>query len=694
MKRNYKKIILLLLLAGIITGWKIYRRFENRQSERLTIEAMLYMLNNYHYLPRIIDDSLSRQFFDEIIKRFDPSKRYFLASDIVYLSRYRDSLDNQITEARFDFFDAAYGILIKRQKEAAEIYRELIAQPIDLNEPDTLNTDYDTTPFPTDKQALRKRWKAFIKYSILTDIASQMDVDRDSSKTHTDEEYRQKGTENTKKNFDNFFENLNELERADYLAIYFNTFAELYDPHTNYFKPSDRDRFNVDMAGSFEGIGARLQKEGPYTKIVELIPGGPAWRDGKLEVGDIILKVRQQNEEQPIDAVGMRLDKLVRLIKGPKGTTVYLTVKKLNGNIVEIPIVRDKVILKETFAKSLLIKNKGRTFGYILLPKFYHDFEHENARNSASDMKKELKKLLRAGAEGVIIDLRNNGGGSLADVIKIGGYFIPSGPIVQVRNHNGQVRVLRDRDHGTVIWNKPVVVLVNELSASASEILAAALQDYKRAVIIGGKQTYGKGTVQRFIDLNQLLHLSKNNIGSLKWTIQKFYRINGNSTQRNGVKPDISLPDRFYYLDNLLEKGQKTAMPFDMISPTDYHIWNGYTNFEQTVDNIRKTVDTMKIFRYMDTLALWFKQNNRQKIYPLQKNVFLNYLKQNQAKAKRLDSLIQYDNHLHFESLAEDTVAKTRDTVFQTERKRWIENLQKDPYVEQAVNALQTLQTQ
>ncbi len=693
MKRNYKIILPLIVLAGFLVGWNAYKKQNSRNAERQTLEAMLYMLNNYHYSPRVIDDSLSHQFFDEVVKRFDPSKRYFLASDIAYLSRYRDSLDDQILMGRFDFFDAAYNILVKRQKEAAEIYREIIASPIDLNEPDTLNTDYDSTPFPADKKAMRKRWKEFIKYSILTDIASQMDVDRDSAKTHTEEEYRQKGTENTKKNFDNFFENLNELERNDYLAVYFNAFAELYDPHTNYFKPSDRDRFNVDMAGSFEGIGARLQKEGPYTKIVELIPGGPAWRDGKLEVGDIILKVRQQDEDQPVDAVGMRLDKLVQLIKGPKGTTVYLTVKKLNGSIVEIPIVRDKVILKETFAKSLLVHDKGKTFGYILLPKFYHDFEHKNARSSASDMKKELKKLLRAGAEGVIIDLRSNGGGSLADVVKIGGYFIKSGPIVQVRNHSGQVRVLRDNDGGSIIWDKPVVVLVNELSASASEILAAALQDYKRAIIIGGKQTYGKGTVQRFIDLNQLLHLANEDLGSLKWTIQKFYRINGNSTQRKGVQSDISLPDRFYYLDNMLEKGQKTALPFDMINPASYQTWDKYANFDETVAAVKQSADTMKIFKYMDTLALWFKQNSQQKVYPLQKSVFLDYLKKNQEKAKRLDSLTKYDNHLHFASLPADLAVKAKDTVFQTERKRWIENLQKDPYVEQAVRALHMLKT-
>ncbi len=692
MKKNYPYLLAILLIAFGLFGWRHYKNAQNQSEKRVTLATMLYILKNYHYSPKPINDEFSRQLFEAFIKKIDPSKRYFLQSDIDFLKNYRDSLDDQIKELRFDFFDASYRLLRKRQKQAENIYKQIIRENLDLTENDTLNLDYDKTPFPRDKKALTKRWKAFVKYGILTEIASQMEARKDSAVKWTAAQYRKKGIETTKKTYDNFFENLDDLEENDYLSIYFNTIAEMFDPHTNYFKPEDRERFDMDMAGSFEGIGARLQKQGPYTKIVELIPGGPAWRSGKIEVGDIILKVRQENQKEPVDAVGMRIDKLVKLIKGPKGTTVYLTLKKLNGKIVEIALVRDKVILQETFAKSLLIKDKGKTYGYILLPKFYHNFNDSNDRNSAKDIKRELEKLEKAGAQGVIIDLRNDGGGSLWDVIKIAGYFIKSGPVVQVRNSSGDVRVLYDRDNHKIVWKKPVIVLVNELSASASEILAAALQDYKRAIIIGGPQTYGKGTVQKFIDLDQVAREKNGKLGSLKWTTQKFYRINGNATQRKGVRADVIIPDRYTYLD-IKEKDQPTALPFDSISASDYKVWKGYVNREEVVRQLQRQVDTMRIFKNINLLAQKFAQNSKQKVFPLNKNVFLKKLIQSQEEIERLDSLTKYDNHLHLENIPADTIGKSRDTVFTETRKRWIKNLKKDPYLEQAVHALEMLQT-
>jgi len=691
MKRNYRFLLLLLIVAAGFFSFRWYDRYQQQElkREQTILSSMLYILDNYHYQPATLDDEFSRKLFKEYIKRLDPSKRYFLQEDIDTLRQYETDLDDQIREMRFDFFNRSFDILMKRQKEAEKIFKQLIKQPLDLSENDTIVFEYDSIDFPRSYDDKVHRWEQYLKYSVLTDMVQEKQTDAKDDKQKTQAEYQKHGVETTEKNYTNFFENLFDLNRDDYLALYLSTIAEMYDPHTMYFKPADKERFDMDMSGSFEGIGARLQKEGSYTKIVELIPGGPAWKDGKLEVGDIILKVRQEDQEEPVDVVGMRLDKIVQMIRGKKGTTVYLTVKKLNGTIVEIPIVRDKVILEETFAKSLIINDSTAKIGYIYLPKFYHNFENREDRNSAKDIKKELLKLERNDVKGVIIDLRDNGGGSLSDVIDIAGYFIDKGPVVQVRGRSGKSKTYRDYDT-SFQYDKPVVILVNEMSASASEILAAALQDYKRAIIIGGNQTYGKGTVQKFVDLSQITRTDFGDLGSLKWTTQKFYRISGGSTQKRGVKSDIELPDRYKYL-KFGEKDIENALPYDTIAPAKYDTWDGYLNYDETIETVKRQTDTMRIFRYLDSLALYYQQNSEKKSYPLQVDAFTQLMKENEERAQLLDSLTDYTNRLRFGIVPEDSINHAGDTVFFEKRKRWIDNLQKDPYIEQAVNALEML---
>ncbi len=690
MKRNYKAILTVFILAAMLFSFIKYekKKQQDLKREQTILSSILYILDNYHYQPKEINDEFSAKLFSEYIKRVDPSKRYFLKKDIDSLSKYKHDLDNQIREMRFDFFNDIFKLLMMRQKESEKIFKDIIAHPIDLNERDSIVFDTDMIDFPKDYSEKYRRWKQHIKYSILTDIHQEKKSEENKDKSKDD--LKKHGIDITNKNFKSFFENLFDLNRNDYLALYFSTIAEMYDPHTTYFKPMDKERFDMDMSGSFEGIGARLQKEGAYTKIVELIPGGPAWKDGKLEVGDIILKVRQEDEDEALDVVGMRLDKIVQKIRGKKGTTVYLTVKKLNGKIIEIPIVRDKVILEETFAKSLIIDHDKNKTGYIYLPKFYHNFNNTDDRNSATDIKKELEKLEKNNTHGVIIDLRNNGGGSLADVIDIAGYFIKKGSIVQVRNRNGRIRIHRDNDT-SFQYDKPVVVLVNELSASASEILAAALQDYKRAVIIGGNQTYGKGTVQKFIDLNEITGPNPwGKLGSLKWTTQKFYRVSGGSTQQRGVIPDINLPDRFKYL-KFGEKDLENALPYDTIEPASYKPWDKYENYNQVIRTIITQTDTMRIFNYLDTLARYFQQNSERKVYPLRASEFFNLMKENEKKAAELDSLTRYKNRLQFRLIPQDSLEHAGDTIFFSKRKRMIEKLEADPYLEQAVRAVEML---
>jgi carboxyl-terminal processing protease len=317
----------------------------------------------------------------------------------------------------------------------------------------------------------------------------------------------------------------------DWFAVFINAIVEEFDPHTYYFAPEDKDRFDVAMSGNYEGIGARLQKKMDAITITELISGGSAWRQNKLEVGDQIIKVRQEDEKEATSIVGMRLDDAVKLIKGPKGTNVILTLKKVDGSIEDLSIPRDVIELEETYAKSSTVEKAGKTFGVINLPKFYVNFDDYTNRNAASDIKKEIERLKAQGMEGLVIDLRNNGGGSLKTVVDMVGLFIEEGPVVQVRITGEPKEVLKDKDR-SITWDGPLVILVNELSASASEILAAAVQDYKRAIVIGSKQTYGKGTVQNVLDLNRLMRNNTlGDMGALKYTTQQFYRINGGSTQ-------------------------------------------------------------------------------------------------------------------------------------------------------------------
>ena len=371
--------------------------------------------------------------------------------------------------------------------------------------------------------------------------------------------------------------------------------------------PKDKKRFDISMAGKLEGIGARLQKKGDYTTVVELISGGPAWRSGELEVGDAIVKVGQA-DEPPIDIVGMRLDDAIEFIKGKKGTEVKLTIKKIDGSIVVYSIIRDIVELEETFAKSTVVKMDNRTFGVIHLPKFYIDFNEKNFRNSATDMEQEIARLKEENIEGLLIDLRNNGGGSLKTAIEIAGLFIKDGPVVQVK-YRGEKPNVRSDKNKKIQWDGPLVILVNELSASASEIFAAAMQDYNRAVIIGSKQSFGKGTVQNVLPLNNYFKYSED-LGALKMTIQKFYRINGGSTQLKGVHSDIAMPDRYTYLD-IGERDEKNPLPWDKIEPAKYVPLNIYANFHDVVNDSKKRIAANPQFKLIDKNAKWLKKGKR-----------------------------------------------------------------------------------
>ncbi|MDX1720568.1 MAG: carboxy terminal-processing peptidase, partial [Salegentibacter mishustinae] len=541
---------------------------------------------------------------------------------------------------------------------------------------------------------LKERWRKQLKFSTLITYFDK--IEEEEQKKEEDSDYEMKSKEELEKearevtlsSLEEYYDFTDDLERKDYFSVYLNSIVEAFDPHTFYFAPQDKDRFDIAMSGKLEGIGARLQKKSDNITITEVISGGPAWRSEELSEGDEILKVQQEDEDDPVSIVGMRLEDAVDLIKGPKDSKVTLTVrKKLMGNIEEITLTRDIVEIEETYAKTAMVQEEGKNFGIINLPKFYFNMEDYEERNAASDIKKDIIRLKEQNMDGLVLDLRNNGGGSLKTVVDIAGLFIEEGPIVQVKSNGQRKDVLSDEDP-SVLWDGPLVILVNELSASASEILAAAMQDYKRAIIIGSKQTYGKGTVQNVIDLNRWLRSNEfGDVGALKLTTQKFYRVNGGSTQLEGVKSDVVVPDRYSFVD-IGEKDQDNPLPWDKIDPANYRVWDGYVNFEKTITESKERMDTNQQLKLIEQHAKWIKDQSEDSFHSLNFEEYASTAERNQEMAKRFDSIKNYKTNLTFTSLPYEEELFQNDTILKEKRDRWHSSLSKDVYVEEAIHVL------
>ena len=694
MKRNYKLILIVILLAGAFLGFKQRQIAEDK--ETAILQSSRKVIDYAHYHPAVMNDEFSEQVFDEFIKHLDPSKRFFTQADIDSLNIFRDKIDDQIYGLSLDFYKKSYQIIQKRQKEAMQYIDEILNKPFDFSKNETLNLDFDNIPFSKNKEEVKKRWKDYLKSNVLSRIYTKLEEQKTKQKDSANyipksiEKLTKEAVKATKKSIKNYKELIAEIEEMDYFSMYMNAIMMQNDPHTNYFSPQTKERFDTSMAGSFDGIGARLQKEGDFVKIVEVIPGGPAWKAGELKAGDIIQKVGQENEEEPVDIMGMRLSKVIKFIKGPKGTTVFLYVKRVDGSFKTISIVRDRVELEETFAKSLIINKNNKEYGYIYLPKFYVNFKERSERRSSTDMKKELEKLKNSGVEGIVIDLRNNGGGSLVDVIDIAGYFINKGAVVQVKDKKENIEVLKDKNN-EVVYDGSVVILINELSASASEILAAALQDYNRAIIMGSK-SYGKGTVQNVIGLNRVYGNKFGDIGALKWTNKKFYRINGGSTQRKGVTPDIMMSDNYKYLE-MREENETTALAWDKIKKAKYTPYN-IKHKERIINQIQKQIDTMSIFKNIDEKAKWLAKNKKDNTIYLNIDEYKTDLLKIDKINARFDSLIKFKSDLKVYSLGVDIEGKKNDTIFKDKRKRWIKAIKKDVYIDQAIKVLALMNKQ
>lgn len=694
-----KKIFLFSFIIAVVAVLCSYRYMFPSDNDQVKVNLIIQGLTQAHYSPQTMNDDFAGRVFDLWIKRIDYSKKFLTQADVNTLGKSKSDIDNQLSSGSVAFFDKSFELLQERINDAAAYYPDILSKPFDFSTSETIETDNDKMKFEADSKALKEAWRKTLKYQTLIQFYSlkedqQKSIDRKDTAVvvKTDKELEATARDKVLKANNDYFSQLKELTREDWLAIYINCAVNGEDPHSEYFPPADKANFDIQMTGQFQGIGATLQQKDGAIKVSAIVPGSASWRQGQLKAGDIILKVAQGNAE-PVSIEGMRLDKAILLIRGPKGTEVRLTVKKQDGSTVVIPIIRDVVILEDTYAHSYIINTGGKKIGLLRLPGFYEDFSGNNGKRScAADVKTELLKLENEKVDAIIFDIRDNGGGSLSDVVTIGGYFIAKGPIVQVKDRTGKVDQLTDSDPN-IVYNGPLVVMVNENSASASEIFAAAMQDYNRAVIIGSPSTHGKGTVQQTFNLDDYVQTAGSQIGQINITTQKFYRVNGGSTQLKGVTPDVILPDPYAKIP-YGEHELDYPLPWDQINPASYSSITSTYDLKNIVSNSSSRVASNNAFQLISQ-----EENHFNDLY-VNSQISLNYndyaAKQLQQKAD--DSLynkISADTTaMSVSNLIADLKTVNADSVKISSNKETLHNYNKDVYIYEATQILNDMMEQ
>ena len=697
---NMRRKFLLLtgfVMAAVLVTNLAFPEHEDVRRQRFLSHMVYQGLKGWHYSGQKIDDSMSEKAFWNYLRFLDYNKRYFLKPDVDALKKYIHKIDDHLEDGKVGLMTDATTTLKKRMTEARAFIPKLLDQPFDFSKEESVELESEKREFCTSPEQLREYWRKILKYQTLSRYINYKEIEKDKkdkSKIQSDGELEEKARKAVLKSYKDLYNRLEQDTFNDHLSRYLNSILQVFDPHSTYFAPKAKSDFDIDMTGQLEGIGAMLRQEDGYVKVVSIVPGGPSWRQKQLDAGDAIIKVGQGDEES-VDIVGMRVDDAVKLIRGKKGSLVRLTVKKPDGRIEQIPIVRDVVVIEETYAKSALLKNdNGETYGYISLPKFYNDYIRENGRNSTTDVKIELDKLKTKGVKGVILDLRNNSGGALQDAVRMSGLFIEDGPVVQVRNRDGEIEVLKDPDK-SITYKGPLVILLNVLSASASEILAAALQDYGRAIIVGGAHSFGKGTVQVYLDLDRYSSNTKADalpMGALKLTIQKFYRINGESNQFKGVVPDVVLPDRYDYFD-IGEKFLEHPLKWDTITSASFQKWTKQDQLKQDlVAQSRRRILENEFFQQNAAYLEQIKARNDNTLQTLNYDKMVaeqKKLKEELDKLEQLDTKAKGYQVVSLEDIAARKKSKDRLTREKAEREQgWLEDLGKDLVLSEAVKVV------
>ncbi|AZI33548.1 carboxy terminal-processing peptidase [Kaistella carnis] len=659
-------------------------------------------LSYLHYSPKPINDAYSQEVYKHYFEMVDASKRYFMQSDMAEFAQHKTKLDDYLNQGDLRFYKLTIDRLYDRVDQIDKITQDILSKPIDLDEDETLVLEPKAKNYAANSAELATEWKKYIKYNILQEMETltakeEMQKEKKDSVQRfnlkdtikleilTPEAKRIKATQEVKELVTDSFRRLKKRNKMDWFTVYMNAYTEVFDPHTNYYSPKNKEDFDTQFKGKIIGIGALIQEKRGYLYLGALTIGAPAWKSKQLSEGDKILKVKSKPSEDAVNVVGMLSDEAVRLIRGEKGTKVTLTVEKKDKTIKDVTLIREEVAIEDTFARSIIVNSKdGKKYGFINLPSFNADFEDAKGRNASDDIKNELIKLKAQNVEGIVLDLRNNGGGSLTEVGDIMGLFMNAGPYVQVKDGNGKIQTLSNKTN-TPLWTGPLVIMQNELSASASEILAGAMQDYGRAVVIGSPQSFGKGTVQTFVDLNRFLN-TNDDFGSLKLTIQKFYRITGESTQRKGIQSDIQMKDFFTYSE-IGERYDDYALAWDKIPAVSYQPLN-YFSVTALQKGIEARLANNKTYQLIQESSQWKENLDKEESISLNQKKFNEVMKTRKSQIKKFKSLEKFNNGLKFVVNPDEAVREKTDEAFAKKTENWMKNLQRDLYLEEAVNVI------
>ncbi|AJW64053.1 Tail-specific protease precursor [Elizabethkingia miricola] len=694
----------LLLLSSLGTLIFCFNSPQNDDEKMQTI--MVSVSNTLSYLSynaKPINDAYSQDVYKEYFEKLDPSKKYFLQSDMDEFAKYKTKLDDYLKTGDISFFKLTNDRYLQRLADIEKMSQDIFAKPINLDEDEDIIMEPKLKKNPTNQKEMYAEWKKFIKYNILQEMQTLNEKEESQKKKKdsaiakkqkdtikyeplTLEQKKVKATGEIKDLVSSMFNRIKKRKKMDWFsASYMNSYTEVFDPHTNYFSPKDKEDFDANFSGKIIGIGAQISEKKGRLFIGPLVIGAPAWKSKQVSEGDEVLKVKSDPKKEAVNVVGMLVDEAVRLIRGAKGSEVTLTLRKKDGSVKEVKLIREEVEMEDTFAKSIVVNSpNGKKYGFIYLPSFNADFNDSKGRNASTDVKNEITKLKAQNVEGIILDLRNNGGGSLTEVVDIMGLFMNSGPVVQVRSQDGKIQVLKNKNNAPV-WTGPLVLMQNELSASASEILTGAIQDYKRGVILGAPHSFGKGTVQTFVSLNRFLN-TNDDYGDLKLTIQKFYRISGNSTQLEGVKSDVVMDDYFTY-DEIGEKYDEHALPWDQIKSSDYKPLNTI-DMAGIVKRSTERIKANKPYQLLVESAKWRQALGKEETVTLNQTKFFELMKKRKEELKKFESLTKYDNGLQFAQYQSEIERMKKDEAFSVKSKNWIKNLKRDLYLQEAMNVI------
>ena len=694
------KINTLLLFIPLTSLVFCFNSPKNDDDKMSTIMVSVKNTLSYlHYAPKPINDAYSQEVYKHYFEMVDASKRYYLQSDMDEFAKHKTKLDDYLNQGDLTFYKLTIDRLYQRVDEIDKITQDILSKPINLEEEETLILEPKLKKNATNAKELSAEWKKYIKYNILQEMESLTAKEeiqkekkdsvqkfnlKDTIKLEilTPEQKRLKATEEVKDLITDTFRRFKKRNKMDWFTVYMNAYTEVFDPHTNYYSPKNKEDFDTQFTGKVIGIGAIIQEKRGYLYLGALTIGAPAWKSKQLSEGDKILKVRSKPNEDPVNVVGMLSDEAVRLIRGEKGTKVTLTVEKKDKTIKEVTMIREEVAIEDTFARSITVNSKdGKKYGFINLPSFNADFADDKGRNASDDIKNELIKLKAQNVQGIILDLRNNGGGSLTEVGDILGLFMNTGPYVQVKDGNGKIQTLKNKTSAP-LWTGPLVIMQNELSASASEILAGAVQDYGRGVVIGSPQSFGKGTVQTFVDLNRFLN-TNDDFGSLKLTIQKFYRVTGESTQRKGIESDFKMKDFFTYAE-IGERYDDYALAWDKIPAVPYQRMNYFTAQALQKDMEARLMNN-KAYQLVQESAQWKENLDKEESISLNLTKFNEVMKTRKAQIEKFKALDKFNNGLVFTLNPDEILREKKDEVFAKKSQNWKKNLQRDLYLQEAV---------